>query len=66
MRIIALPDLHEATTHLESISGSLSSVDLVFLVGDLTNSGSIRNITRVVDEVRRYNASILAVSKQLG
>ena len=61
MKIIALPDLHEATTHLESISGTLSSVNLVLLVGDLTNSGSIRNIARVVDEVRRYNASILAV-----
>ncbi|MBI5961808.1 MAG: metallophosphoesterase family protein [Chloroflexi bacterium] len=61
MRIIALPDLHEAITHLEGISQQLASVDLVLLVGDLTNSGSVVNVSRVINAVRQYNSSILAV-----
>jgi Icc-related predicted phosphoesterase len=61
MKIIALPDLHAATDHLESIADDLSAVDLVLLVGDLTNAGRASDAFHVVNAVRRYNASILAV-----
>ncbi|MCP4213188.1 MAG: serine/threonine protein phosphatase, partial [bacterium] len=43
------------------IQDSLSSADLVLLVGDLTTGGVATDASRVVDAVRRYNRSILAV-----
>ena len=62
MKIIALPDLHENIGRLEKIGAELSQVDLVLLVGDLTNSGKTAEASRVVDAVRQYNRSILAVT----
>jgi hypothetical protein len=40
MKIIALPDLHEDVKSLYQMGRALSEVDLVLLVGDLTN-GSV-------------------------
>lgn len=61
MKIIALPDLHGAINDLETISDSLAAADLVLLVGDLTNDGRAADASRVVNAVRQYNQSILAV-----
>jgi Icc-related predicted phosphoesterase len=61
MKIIALPDLHGVVNHLETITGRLSAADLVLLVGDLTNAGGTADASCVVDAVRQYNESILAV-----
>jgi len=62
MKIIALPDLHETITHLTSISGELSAVDLVLLVGDITFSGRAAKAAYVIQAIRQYNSSILAVA----
>jgi len=62
MRIIALTDLHSSTAGLDAIAEDLSKADLVLLAGDLTNFGDRDEAERVIDEVRRYNASILAVT----
>jgi Icc-related predicted phosphoesterase len=57
-----LPDLHqEGITHLPSIAQVLSVADVVLLVGDLTNSGSAADAACVVNAVRQYNSSVLAV-----
>jgi Icc-related predicted phosphoesterase len=62
MKIIALPDLHQdGINRLASVADPLSAADLVLLVGDLTNGGSAADAARVIDAVRQYNASILAV-----
>jgi len=61
MKIIALPDLHGGIDHLSSIADDLLAADLVLLVGDLTNSGNAADASRVVNAVRHYNPSILAV-----
>lgn len=61
MKILALPDLHGGTEFLRRIGNELSTVDLVLLVGDLTNAGSAADARRVVDSVRQYNNHILAV-----
>lgn len=61
MKIIALPDLHGGTEHLRKIGDDLAVVDLVLLVGDLTNAGSAADAAQVVDGVRQYNRRILAV-----
>ncbi len=61
MKIIALPDLHNGLTSLSEISNNLSQVDLVLLVGDLTNGGPAQDASQVVQLVRRFNASVLAI-----
>lgn len=61
MKIIALPDLHGAVDRLQTISTELASADLVLLVGDLTNAGSASDAQHVIDSVRHFNPSILAV-----
>jgi Icc-related predicted phosphoesterase len=61
MKIIALPDLHEDIKNLETIADNLSDVDLVLLVGDLTNGSGATEAARVVNAVRQYNQSILAI-----
>jgi uncharacterized protein len=61
VKIIALPDLHEALSHLALIAEELAAVDLALLVGDLTNSGTKETAARVINAVRQYNAQVLAV-----
>lgn len=61
MKIIALPDLHHDLAGLTKIGNILSQVDLVLLVGDLTNGGSAHDASEVVQLVRRFNRSILAI-----
>lgn len=61
MKLIALPDLHDTIDSLKAIGERLASVDLVLLVGDLTFARGAAGITRVVETVRQYNKSILAV-----
>jgi len=61
MKIIALPDLHNEPTSLSKIGNTLSKVDLVLLVGDLTNGGPAQDAVEVVQLVRRFNSSILAI-----
>jgi Icc-related predicted phosphoesterase len=61
LKIIALPDLHEAMDRLRAISDPLAQADIVLLVGDLTNSGHTPDVIEVVNAVRQYNSHVLAV-----
>jgi uncharacterized protein len=62
MKIIALSDLHNAVAYLEPLADKLSAVDLVLLVGDITNAGRAKNASEVLDIIRKYNKTILAIS----
>jgi len=61
MKLIALPDLHGNISRLDAISRELSGVDLVLLVGDITNGGGAEDAARVTQAVRRHNRNILAI-----
>src|SRR5262245_3049040 len=62
MKIIALADIHEAgTKYLDAFADDLTAADVVLLVGDLTNGGKRADGERVLNAVRQYNPSILAV-----
>ena len=61
MKIIALSDLHNATSFLEALAEKLSAVDLVVLVGDLTNAGKPKNVFEILEIIRKYNQTILAI-----
>ncbi len=61
MKIIALPDLHNHINPILQIGKMLSEVDLVLLVGDLTSGGERADAERVVQTIREFTPSILAV-----
>ena len=61
MKLIALPDLHGDVGRLDAIARELSGVDLVLLVGDMTNGGGATDAARVIQAVRRHNRNILAI-----
>src|SRR5689334_14146928 len=61
LKIISLSDLHNAIDFLEPLAEALSSVDLVLFAGDLTNAGKAKNASEIIEVVRKYNKSILAI-----
>ena len=61
MKIIALSDLHNAIHYLEPLAESMSAVDLILLVGDITNSGKTENISEIIKFFRKHNESVLAI-----
>ncbi len=61
MKIIALPDLHGGIEYVDRIGAELSAVDVVLLVGDAVNGDRADGAAAVVETVRRFNQTILAV-----
>jgi uncharacterized protein len=61
MKILSIPDIHGDIDKLEQITELIGSVDLVLLVGDLTNFGRAEDAAAVVERVSRSNGNILAV-----
>ena len=61
MKLIALPDLHGDSNRLDVIARELSDVDLILLVGDMTNGGGAADAARVIQAVRRHNRNVLAI-----
>lgn len=62
MKIIALSDLHNASSYLLPLAEKLSEVDLILLVGDLTNAGKVEDVSIILAMIRKYNRSVLAVA----
>lgn len=63
MKIISFGDIHEDTKNLERIKSELQSADIIVISGDLTNYHGRHEAERVINDIRKYNSSILA---QLG
>ncbi len=61
MRLIALPDLHGDIRRLDDLADHLSAVNVVLLVGDLADASGALGAAKVVDAIRRFNPSILAI-----
>ena len=62
MKILSLSDIHGNLEMIGSVCSRIQEADLVLLTGDLTHFGGRMEAARIVDEVRRYNSNILAVS----
>lgn len=62
MRILSLSDIHGNLKFISSVRNQLQEVDLVLLTGDLTHFGGREEASKIIDAVRSYNPSVLAVS----
>jgi uncharacterized protein len=62
--MIALPDLHDQSEILKKIARPLYEVDVVLLVGDMTN-GSINHLLRLFAILEEFNEHIYAVNGNL-
>lgn len=62
MKILSLSDIHGDLGFVNSVRNRLQEVDLVLLTGDLTHFGGREEASKIVDAVRSFNTSVLAVS----
>ncbi len=59
--IIALSDIHSETRHFAAMAEALTAADVVFIAGDITHFGGAAGAREVIEDLRLYNPSILAV-----
>jgi Icc-related predicted phosphoesterase len=65
MKIISFGDVHMATRNLERMGDVMRDTDLVIVSGDLTNFGGADDARKVITDVRRACASVLALPGNL-
>src|SRR6266436_6260080 len=65
MKIISFGDVHMATRNLERMGEVMRDTELVIVSGDLTNFGGVDDARKVITDVRRACASVLAVPGNL-
>ncbi len=61
MKLIGLADIHGAAENIHGIFSREPDIDLVLLLGDITDFGGRRQAAHVVDTILEYCPSILAV-----
>jgi uncharacterized protein len=61
MKIFACTDIHGKTQAVNAIGDALASADLVLIAGDVTHFGGKAALLSVLDEIKKYNGSVLAV-----
>src|SRR5260370_4653700 len=65
MKIISFGDVHMATRNLERMGEVMRDTELVIVSGDLTNLGGVDDARKVITDVRRACASVLALPGNL-
>src|SRR6266436_1142976 len=65
MKIISFGDVHMATRNLERMGEVMRDAELVIVSGDLTNFGGVDDARKVITDVRRACASVLALPGNL-
>lgn len=64
MKIIALGDIHMATSSLVEVPG-LADADLILITGDITNFGTRADAKVVLNEILKYNKNLLCLAGNL-
>ena len=65
MRLICFGDIHMSFPAIERLAPTLREADWAILAGDLTHFGDPPDAFRVVDAVRQFCPSVLAVTGNL-
>lgn len=61
MKIIGLPDIHGDQQRLKKLASRLSEVDLVLLIGDITNFGQAPEMQQAIEFVQKMNPNCITV-----
>lgn len=61
MKIMALTDIHSKLGFVDDVAGDLEAADVVLLSGDITMFGRRDSAIEVLDAIRQYNKTVLAV-----
>jgi uncharacterized protein len=61
MKIIAMPDIHGDIKKIAKLKTQLSEVDLVLLVGDITNFGHQEKMLEIIQLVQDINPEVITV-----
>ena len=62
MLFIVLTDIHGRNENVHSISDNLLKADAVIISGDITHFGREKEAIKVLENIKRYNPNIFAVS----
>ena len=62
MIVINIADIHGNAAPLSEMGDILSSADLILLSGDITHFGGRKEASQIINQIRRYNSNILAVT----
>lgn len=62
MIVINIADIHGNATPISEMGEVLSSADLILLSGDITHFGGRKEAAQIINQIRRYNSNILAVT----
>jgi len=61
MKILVLSDIHGKLNKLEDVLEVAGVVDLVVIIGDITDFGPEHVAEKILDRVRQYNKNIIAI-----
>ncbi len=62
MLIVALTDIHGKDENIDRIRVALAEADAIIISGDITHFGREKETIKVLENIKRYNSNILAVS----
>jgi Icc-related predicted phosphoesterase len=62
MLLVALTDIHGKDENIDSIRVALAEADAIIISGDITHFGREKETVKVLENIKKYNSNILAVS----
>jgi Icc-related predicted phosphoesterase len=62
MLLIGLTDIHGKADNIDKISNILAKADAIIISGDITHFGRENEAIKVLENVKKYNSNIFAVS----
>jgi uncharacterized protein len=62
IRILSISDIHGSVELVQKAEKILKQVDIVLISGDITHFGNAKDAAKVIDEIKKYNKNIYAVT----
>jgi Icc-related predicted phosphoesterase len=62
MLLVAITDIHGKNENVDRIRVALAEADAIIISGDITHFGREKETVKVLENIKKYNSNILAVS----
>ncbi len=62
MYLIGLTDIHGRPGNIDKIKNKLAEADAIIISGDITHFGREKDTISIIDNIKKYNSNIFAVS----